>query len=74
MLTSIQLQIKRLAQIPTAVGRCFELNNASKHTVYNGWEQPRVHLIFDYVDDAAQVSLVPCTYADYLGKFIWKVL
>ena len=37
--------------MPTEPGAVFELNNASKHTVYNGWDQPRIHLIFDYVDE-----------------------
>eukprot|EP00943_MAST-04B_sp_MAST-4B-sp1_P007007 g7007.t1 len=30
-------------------GECFELNNRAKHQVYNGWDQHRVHLIFDWV-------------------------
>ena len=32
-------------------GRIVELNNQAKHAVYNHWEQNRVHLIFDYVED-----------------------
>lgn len=31
-------------------GHLYELNNASKHQVHNGWDQHRVHLIFDYVE------------------------
>ncbi|KAJ0407958.1 hypothetical protein ATCC90586_001986 [Pythium insidiosum] len=31
-------------------GCLYELNNASKHRVTNHWNQPRVHLIFDYVE------------------------
>lgn len=38
-------------------GYCLELNNRAKHAVYNGWDQFRIHLIFDWVEDLA--SLVP---------------
>jgi hypothetical protein len=31
-------------------GNLYELNNASKHRVVNHWHEPRVHLIFDYVE------------------------
>lgn len=33
------------------VGSIFELNNRSKHAVYNGWQHHRVHLIFDWLED-----------------------
>ena len=33
-------------------GRIVELNNQAKHAVTNNWNQGRVHLIFDYVDEA----------------------
>jgi hypothetical protein len=36
-------------------GQCLELNNRAKHAVYNGWDQFRVHLIFDWLDDPQQV-------------------
>lgn len=32
-------------------GRVVELNNQAKHAVSNNWNQGRVHLIFDYVDE-----------------------
>ena len=32
-------------------GRIVELNNQAKHAVSNNWDRPRVHLIFDYVED-----------------------
>ena len=32
-------------------GRLVELNNLAKHAVSNNWDQNRVHLIFDYVDE-----------------------
>lgn len=32
-------------------GTIVELNNAAKHSVYNGSKGYRIHLIFDYVDD-----------------------
>lgn len=40
-----------MARVGTVAGHVFELNNASKHTVYNGWDRPRIHLILDYVDE-----------------------
>ena len=33
-------------------GRIVELNNQAKHAVSNNWNQGRVHLIFDYVDES----------------------
>ena len=33
-------------------GRIVELNNQAKHAVTNNWDQGRVHLIFDYVDES----------------------
>ena len=41
-------------------GECFELNNRAKHQVYNGWDQHRVHLIFDWVSDdvAAKINFM----------------
>uniref|UniRef100_M4BDP3 Aspartyl/asparaginy/proline hydroxylase domain-containing protein n=1 Tax=Hyaloperonospora arabidopsidis (strain Emoy2) TaxID=559515 RepID=M4BDP3_HYAAE len=32
-------------------GTLYELNNISRHSVKNNWDQHRVHLIFDYVED-----------------------
>jgi hypothetical protein len=32
-------------------GRIVELNNQAKHAVTNNWDENRIHLIFDYVDD-----------------------
>ena len=46
-----------MSRVETQPGLVFELNNASKHTVYNGWDRPRIHLILDYVDEADAVSL-----------------
>ena len=46
-----------MSKIETQPGLVFELNNASKHTVYNGWDRPRIHLILDYVDEADEASL-----------------
>ncbi|KAF0690737.1 Aste57867_17889 [Aphanomyces stellatus] len=40
-------------------GNIYELNNASKHKVHNGWDQPRVHLIFDYVDSDFPIHDIP---------------
>ena len=41
-------------------GECFELNNRAKHQVYNGWDQHRVHLIFDWVSDdvASKINFI----------------
>jgi hypothetical protein len=47
-----------MSRVPTEPGLVFELNNASKHTVYNGWDRPRIHLILDYVDEA-DAALLP---------------
>ncbi len=33
------------------VGCAIELNNQAKHAVENGWDQDRVHLIFDYMEE-----------------------
>jgi hypothetical protein len=48
---------EQMGRIATEPGLIFELNNASKHTVYNGWDKPRIHLIFDYVDEVDTASL-----------------
>ncbi|KAL4109441.1 hypothetical protein PRIC1_001141 [Phytophthora ramorum] len=32
-------------------GNLYELNNISRHRVKNNWDQHRVHMIFDYVDE-----------------------
>ncbi|KAJ1458582.1 P-loop containing nucleoside triphosphate hydrolase protein [Pelagophyceae sp. CCMP2097] len=40
-------------------GRVVELNNQARHFVTNFWDDYRVHLIFDYVDDAAPAALLP---------------
>lgn len=37
-------------------GACYELNNRAKHAVYNSWEQPRVHLIFDWIEATENVQ------------------
>ncbi len=46
------------------VGCAIELNNQAKHAVENGWDQDRVHLIFDYVEEDLPeiVMLKPGTY------------
>jgi hypothetical protein len=46
-----------MLKLQTEPGLVFELNNASKHTVYNGWDRVRIHLILDYVDEADATSL-----------------
>lgn len=46
-----------MMKLQTEPGLVFELNNASKHTVYNGWDKVRIHLILDYVDEADEASL-----------------
>ncbi|CAI5726817.1 unnamed protein product [Hyaloperonospora brassicae] len=33
-------------------GTLYELNNIGRHCVKNNWDQHRVHLIFDYVEDS----------------------
>ncbi|KAF1332322.1 Glucosamine 3-sulfotransferase 1, partial [Globisporangium splendens] len=42
-------------------GNLYELNNASKHCVHNHWTHPRVHMIFDYVEDAYPLSHMTLT-------------
>ncbi len=34
-----------------ARGRAWEVNNRRRHGVENGWDEDRIHLIFDYFDD-----------------------
>lgn len=46
-----------MSKLQSEPGLVFELNNASKHTVYNGWDKVRIHLILDYVDEADAASL-----------------
>ena len=36
--------------VSSFLGFCYELNNRAKHEVYNGGDQWRVHLIFDWID------------------------
>jgi hypothetical protein len=38
-------------QVQFAAGTIVELNNQAKHAVSNHWDRPRVHLIFDYVEE-----------------------
>eukprot|EP01043_Picozoa_sp_COSAG02_P019917 COSAG02_NODE_971_length_15551_cov_4.415157_11_plen_386_part_00 len=53
-----------MLKLQTEPGLVFELNNASKHTVYNGWDRVRIHLILDYVDEIDATSLpVPTVLA-----------
>ena len=40
-----------IAKYDFSEGRVVELNNQAKHAVSNNWDQSRVHLIFDYVDE-----------------------
>merc|ERR1719362_638907 len=61
---SVGYEERMLARIDTAPGDVFELNNAAKHTVFNGWDRPRIHLILDYIDEGGlvvpqQTLLVP---------------
>ncbi|KAF1775758.1 Isopenicillin N synthase-like [Phytophthora cactorum] len=37
-------------------GNLYELNNISRHRVKNNWDQHRVHLIFDYVDEGFPIN------------------
>ncbi|KAG7401102.1 hypothetical protein PHYBOEH_002985 [Phytophthora boehmeriae] len=37
-------------------GNLYELNNISRHRVKNNWDQHRVHMIFDYVDEDFPVN------------------
>ncbi|RLN06617.1 hypothetical protein BBJ28_00002816 [Nothophytophthora sp. Chile5] len=37
-------------------GNLYELNNISRHRVKNNWDQHRVHMIFDYVDEGFPLS------------------
>ena len=37
-------------------GYCLELNNRAKHAVFNGWDQGRVHFIFDWVEGLETLS------------------
>ena len=37
-----------------AVGRAYEVNNGARHSVVNGGETDRIHLIFEYLDAEAQ--------------------
>lgn len=38
-------------RIATRAGEAFELNNKLPHSVYNGGDSARIHLIFDYAAD-----------------------
>ena len=40
-----------MRDIAFSEGYVVELNNRAKHSVSNKWDQWRIHLIFDYVDD-----------------------
>eukprot|EP00924_Labyrinthula_sp_SR-Ha-C_P013089 maker-scaffold_12-snap-gene-9.6-mRNA-1 protein AED:0.00 eAED:0.00 QI:29/1/1/1/1/1/2/113/654 len=44
-------------------GHLIELNNRAKHAVENNWDQDRIHLIFDYVEEPVEendiVKLAP---------------
>ncbi len=40
-----------LKRCPFAEGSVVELNNRAKHMVKNNWNQRRVHMIFDFVED-----------------------
>ena len=56
----------QMSRVETQPGLVFELNNASKHTVYNGWDRPRIHLILDYVDEADAVVNLLSAHQDAL--------
>ena len=40
-------------------GRAFELNNRHVHSVESEWDENRVHLIFDILDEAVPCALHP---------------
>ena len=46
-----------LVRVPFPEFELIELNNRAKHKVNNDWDKPRVHLIFDYVEDHVLCSL-----------------
>lgn len=41
-----------MPQITFAEGHVIELNNQAKHAVTNRMNRPRIHFIFDYVDES----------------------
>ncbi|OQR81518.1 hypothetical protein THRCLA_11659 [Thraustotheca clavata] len=55
----VGLDEKSMETIELAQGNVYELNNASKHMVENKWDQARVHLIFDYVDNDFPLESLP---------------
>lgn len=40
-----------LLRVPFPQFHVIELNNRAKHSVVNGWDKPRVHLIFDFCEE-----------------------
>jgi hypothetical protein len=48
-------------QITMDVGKGYEINNQSVHSVFNGGEQDRIHFIFDYVPPDFVENLPPGT-------------
>lgn len=42
-------------------GNLYELNNISKHRVKNNWDQHRVHMIFDYVEEGYPLERMELT-------------
>ncbi|KUF97425.1 DNA ligase [Phytophthora nicotianae] len=49
-------------------GNLYELNNISRHRVKNNWDQHRVHLIFDYVDESFPINRMDLKQ----GTTVWQ--
>ncbi|DBA01206.1 TPA: hypothetical protein N0F65_002341 [Lagenidium giganteum] len=47
-----------MVKVPFEQGNLYELNNASKHTVKSNWDQHRVHMIFDYVEEGFPLNRI----------------
>lgn len=53
--------VDQMARYEFKQGNLYELNNISKHRVKNNWDQHRVHMIFDYVEDGYPLERMQLT-------------